>query len=211
MGKKKVITEQPIEQIQEQQIPEEVITKSNDEKINTNNIEPKQRKGRKGSFAETQRLLLLQEMKGIIREEFLNTWEIKQQKKRELRETQEKLRKEQEEKELFEAFKAFKIHGQNPITSEKPKRVTPKDKGNCDFCKKEILLYNLPKHVSVCIENPDGKYKDKFKYKFEKKKKVKEVVEDPETDSEPEPEHNKKVRDPEVIYKERKKVIDEIW
>ena len=210
MGKKKVITEQPIEQVEEEQIPEEVITKSNDEKININKVEPKQKKGRKGSFAETQRLLLLQDMKGIIREEFLNTWEIKQQKKRELREIQERERKEKEEKELFEAFKAFKQRGVNPIkaeiSGEKPKKLT---KEACDFCKKEFLLSHLPKHTESCIENPDGKYKDKFKYKFEKKKKVKEVQE--QEIEEEEIQHNKKIRDPEVVYKERKKVVDEIW
>ena len=210
MGKKKVITQEPIEEVEEQQIPEEVIAKSNDEKVDYSKVPSKPKKGRKDSFAHTQRVLLLQDMRGIIREEFLNTWELKQQKKRELREAQDKLRKEQEEKELFEAFKAFKQHGQNPITSEKPKKVTPKDKGNCDFCKKEILLYNLPKHVSVCIENPDGKYKDKFKYKFEKKKKVKEVEEENVEEQKIEEPKVEKKQPPQMFFK-RKNEIESIW
>jgi hypothetical protein len=210
MGKKKVITEQPIEQVEEEQIPEEVITKSNDENVDYSKIPKKPKKGRKDSFAHTQRVLLLQEMKGIIREEFLNTWELKQQKKREMKELEEKARKEREEAELFEAFKAFKHHGQNPITSEKPKKVTPKDKGICDFCKKEVLLSNLPKHVSACIENPDGKYKDKFKYKFEKKKKVKEVEEEEVKQEKVEEQKVEKKQPPQMFY-QKKQPIESIW
>lgn len=182
---------QPIENEVEQEIPEEVITQStNQSQVITQN-EPiktrKPQKGKKGSFAETQRRLILEEMRNVIRDEFINTWEIKQQKKKELKEIEEKARKEKEEVELYEAFKAFRQGGVNPISAtvngEKPKKVVPKEKSTCDFCKKEILSHNLPKHIASCFENPDGKYKDKFKYKFEKKpkkKQVEEVVEEVE-------------------------------
>lgn len=224
MPKKSVQNTEVLEPVQNEvqdEIPEEVISKSTNQSETVTPNQPiktrKPQKGKKGSFAETQRRLILEEMRNVIRDEFINTWEIKQQKKKEIREAEEKIRKEREEAELFEAFKAFRQGGVNPIVAstngEKPKKVTPKDKATCDFCKKEVLASNLPKHVASCFENPDGKYKDKFKYKFEKKVKVKPEtkVEEVEEVVEKEPEPKvKSVKQPTLTFK-RKTDSESIW
>lgn len=189
MPKKKISKSQEedmTENNEELSIPEENLLKPQETELEA----PMPKSKKYTNFVIRQKESYAEEVRNIIRNELINYEKERQNLKLQRKQEEERLRVEKENRELLDTVRKLKEYGLNPqqVIQEtkviKEKNTTHK---KCMFCNGSFVKGNLPRHMNVCMQNPDSK-----NFKFLKAKQeletIKEIAKQKKTVKQVEPE-----------------------